>query len=428
MEKIVGEEIYKLIRRLYPICRSITGEGVRETFRIISEYIPLKVYEVPTGTKVFDWVVPKEWNIKDAYVTDENSNKIIDFKKNNLHIVGYSTPIKKKVTLSELQEHLHSLPDQPQAIPYITSYYKETWGFCLTHENRLKLQEGEYNVFIDSELKNGSLTYGEMIIKGKSDKEVFLSTYVCHPSLANDNLSGPAVATFIAKYLLSKSSRYSYRIIFIPETIGSITYLSKNLEILKQKIFAGFNLSCVGDERGYSYLPTIKGDTYADKLALNILRFKCPNFAKYSFLERGSDERQYNAPSIDLPVVSIMRTKYGSYPEYHTSLDNLQVVTPKGLGDFYELLIELLGIIENNARYRLIVFGEPQLGARGLYPTTSTKSTLDKVRSISDFIAYADGSRDLIDISNAINVPVWEMYSIIEKLKNSGLLKEEPLK
>jgi len=273
IEKI-GKEMYELVKRLFPICRSITGNGVRETLKIIQEYIPIEIYEVPTGTKVFDWTVPKEWNIKDAYVMDANGNKIIDFKKNNLHVLGYSIPVNKALSLSELQEHLYSLPEQPEAIPYVTSYYKERWGFCIAHKDRELLKEGEYKVFIDSELKDGSLTYGELIIPGKSENEVFLSTYICHPSMANNELSGPAVTTFLTKWILSKQRRNTYRIIFIPETIGSITYLSKNLEVMKKNVIAGFNVSCVGDDKVYSYLPTRKGDTYADKIALNILSFK----------------------------------------------------------------------------------------------------------------------------------------------------------
>jgi aminopeptidase-like protein len=421
IEKI-GKEMYELVKRLFPICRSITGNGVRETLKIIQEYIPIEIYEVPTGTKVFDWTVPKEWNIKDAYVMDANGNKIIDFKKNNLHVLGYSIPVNKALSLSELQEHLYSLPEQPEAIPYVTSYYKERWGFCIAHKDRELLKEGEYKVFIDSELKDGSLTYGELIIPGKSENEVFLSTYICHPSMANNELSGPAVTTFLTKWILSKQRRNTYRIIFIPETIGSITYLSKNLEVMKKNVIAGFNVSCVGDDKVYSYLPTRKGDTYADKIALNILSFKCANFIKYSFLDKGSDERQYNAPGVDLPVCCVMRSKYGAYPEYHTSLDNIDFVSPEGLAGGYDVLQQCLQVIEKNCRYKINCLGEPQLGKRGLYPTISTKSSTKEVKKMMDFIAYADGENDLIDISNKINVPVWELYPIIEKLRRVGLL------
>lgn len=417
-----GIQMHNLVKQLFPICRSITGNGSRETLRIIQEHIPMKIHEEPTGTKVFDWTVPKEWNIKDAYVMDESGNKIIDFKQSNLHVVGYSVPVNKTVNLSELQEHLYSLPDQPEAVPYVTSYYKERWGFCVAHNEREKLKEGRYKVFIDSELKDGFLTYGELIIPGESEKEIFLSTYICHSSMANNELSGPVVTTFLAKWILSKPRRYTYRIIFIPETIGSVTYLSKNLEAMKKNIIAGFNISCVGDNRVYSYLPTRNGNTYADKIALNVLSFKHPDFIKHSFLDRGSDERQYNAPGVDLPVCSVMRSKYGTYPEYHTSLDNLAFVSAEGLAGSYDVLKECLTLIEENRRYKITCFGEPQLGKRGLYPTISTKSYTNEVKKMMDFIAYADGENDLADISSRINVPVWELYPIIEKLKEAGLL------
>jgi len=422
MNEKIGKQMYGLTKRLFPICRSITGNGVRETLGIIQEHIPIEIYEVPTGTQAFDWTVPKEWNIKDAYVMDEEGNKIVDFKRNNLQVVGYSVPVNTTVTLKELQEHLYSLPEQPGAIPYVTSYYQERWGFCIAHKDRKKLKEADYKVFIDSELKDGSLTYGELLISGQSDKEVFISTYVCHPSMANNELSGPVVTTFLIKWILSAPRRYSYRIIFIPETIGSITYLSKNLEVMKRNIIAGFNISCVGDNRAYSYIPSRNGNTYADKAALNTLSFQHPDFIKYSFLDRGSDERQYNSPGVDLPVCSVMRSRYGSYSEYHTSLDNLDVVSPEGLAGAYDTLKECLMLIEENRKYKINCLGEPQLGKRGLYPTISAKSSTNEVSNMMNFIAYADGKNDLIDISNKINVPVWALYPIIEKLRQADLL------
>ncbi|MAG02902.1 aminopeptidase [Candidatus Pacearchaeota archaeon] len=419
--------MYSLAKILFPICRSITGEGIRETLKIIQEQIPIKIHEIPTGTRVFDWTIPEEWNIKDAYVTDEKGDKVIDFKENNLHIMGYSKPINETLTLSELQEHLFSLPEQPNAIPFVTSYYKKRWGFCIEHNKRVKLNEGKYKVFIDSEFKNGSLTYGELLIPGESEEEIFLSTYVCHPSMANNELSGPVVTTSIVKWILEKPRKYTYRIVFIPETIGSITYLSKNLDLMKRNIIAGFNINCVGDERIYSYLPTRKGKTYADKIALNILNFKDPHFKKYTYLERGSDERQYNAPGIDLPVVSIMRSKYEEYPEYHTSLDNLDLITPKGLFGSFNILKECFTLIEKNKKYKINCLGEPQLGKRSLYSDFSKKTIENEVKKIIDFIAYADGTNDLVDISNIIKVPVWELYEIIEKLKRVNLLDETEL-
>jgi len=421
----VGHEMMEMIVKLFPICRSITGNGVRETLNILQKEIPIKIHEVPSGTQVFDWTVPKEWNIYDAYVIGPDGNKIIDFKENNLHVVGYSTPVNKTLSLKELQEHLHSLPGQPDAIPYITSYYKERWGFCIKHNYREKLKEGSYKVFIGSELKNGSLTYGELIIPGESKEEVFLSTYVCHPSMANDELSGPVVTTSLVKWILQKSRKYTYRIIFIPETIGSITYLNKNIEVMKKNIIAGFNISCVGDSGSFSYIPSRNGHTYADRIALNILSFKQRDFIRYSFLDKGSDERQYNAPGIDLPLCCILKSKYGTYPEYHTSLDNLDFVSSQGLSDSYEAFKECLKLIEKNKKYKIKCLGEPQLGKRGLYPTISTKSSTNEVKSMMNFISYADGTKDLIEISEIIKVPVWELYSIIKKLLKADLLSIE---
>ncbi len=420
----VGRQMYNLVERLYPICRSITGNGLRETLRIIKEHIPLKIYEVPTGTKVFDWTVPKEWNVKDAYVMNENGNKVIDFRLNNLHLVGYSAPVNKTISLSELQKHLYSLPEQPEAIPYVTSYYKKRWGFCIAHKARERLMKGKYKVFIDSELKNGFLTYGELIIPGKSEKEIFLSTYVCHPSMANNELSGPAVTVFLAKWIMGKPRRYTFRIVFIPETIGAIAYTCKNLKFMKENIIAGFNITCVGDERAFSYLPTKAGNTCADRAALNVLNFKSPDFIKWSYLDKGSDERQYNAPGVDLPVASIMRSKYASYPEYHTSLDNLQFVTPGGLSGSYEVLKECLELLENNRKFRIKCLCMPQLGKRGLYPSISTKFTINYVRNMMNFTGYADGTKDLIEISSLIGVPARELYPLVEKFKKANLLEE----
>jgi aminopeptidase-like protein len=418
-----GTDMYNLMARLFPICRSITGNGVRESLEIISEIVPLTIHEVPTGTSVFDWTVPKEWNIRDAFIEDEEGNKIVDFKKNNLHVVGYSAPIDICIDLSELQTHLYSLENQPDAIPYITSYYSERWGFCISHHQREQLKNGKYHVYIDSELKEGSLTYGEIIIPGELQEEIFLSTYICHPSMANNELSGPVLATYLAKWLASSPRKYTYRTVFIPETIGSITYLSRNLETMKQNIIAGFNLTCVGDERTFSFIPSRYGNTLADKVALNILQYKYPEFNKYTFLDRGSDERQYCSPAVDLPVVSIMRSKYGEYPQYHTSLDNMDIVTPKGLNDSYIMYKDCIELLERNEKYKVNCYGEPQLGKRGLYPTLSTKESGDIVRNMMNLIAYADGLNDLIDISNIIGVPADVLYPIIEKLCANKLLE-----
>lgn len=419
-----GHFMHGLMTELFPICRSITGDGVRQTLRILQEHIPLEIHEVPSGTKVFDWRVPKEWNIRDAYVLDPEGRKIVDFKRSNLHVLGYATPIDRFLPLDELQKHLYSLPNQPNAIPWITSVYEERWGFCLAHDQRQKLKEGTYHVVIDSELKNGSLTYGELMIPGSSKEEIFISTYVCHPSMANNELSGPVVATMLARWLASEPRRFTYRIIFIPETIGSITYLSRNVEEMKRNVVAAFNLTCVGDERAYSYLPSRDGATLADKVALNVLRFKHPDFKKYSFLDRGSDERQYCSPGIDLPVVSLMRTKYREFPEYHTSLDDLEFVTAAGLGGSYALHKDCIELLERNKIYQTRCLGEPQLGVRGLYPTIATKESHRQVIDMLNVLAYADGTNDLIDISNIINIQANNLYPLIDKLLSADLLQE----
>ena len=425
LESKVKEEMYELCERLFPICRSITGDGVRKTLQLLVEVYgnEINIHEVPTGTKVFDWTVPKEWNIKEAYIENSKGQRVIDFKNNNLHVVGYSLPVDKFVDLQELKSVVYTQPDQPDAIPYVTSYYKECYGFCMSQNQLDKLPEDTYHIVIDSELKEGSLTYGEIIIPGDTEEEVFLSTYICHPSMANNELSGPVVATFLAKWLnLLVKRRYTYRIIFIPETIGAITYLSKNLQYLKEHVIAGFNLSCVGDNRTFSYVESRYGDTLADKAAKNVLSFYYPDYKTYSFLKRGSDERQYNAPGVDLPVCAICRSKYGEYPEYHTSKDNLELISPEGLLGAYEVYQQCILSLENNYSYKINVLCEPQLGKRGLYPTTSQKGTYDAVKVMIDFIAYADGSNDLIDISNIIGVPVNELLTVIEKLEKVDLL------
>ena len=423
-ETNIGHRMHQFLAKAFPICRSITGDGVRETLTMLSNIIPLAIHEVPTGTVAFDWSVPKEWNINDAFIADENGNKVVNFRNNNLHVVGYSIPVDKWVTLSELQKHLYSLPEQPNAIPYVTSYYKENWGFCLAHEERVKLKEGKYHAFIDSTLEHGSLTYGEYILAGETDQEVFLSTDVCHPSMANNELSGPVVTAFIAKWLSSRPRRFTYRIIFIPETIGSIVYLSRHLETMKKNVIAGFHISCIGDERAYSYVASRYENTLADKVASNVLSPMHPSFKKYLFLERGSDERQYCSPGVDLPLVTLCRSKYGTYPEYHTSLDNLDLVTAEGLLGGYGLVKECIKVIESNRVFRVTCYGEPQLGKRGLYPNLSTKNFSSVAKTTIDFIAYADGTNDLLQISNYIKKPVRDILPIAERLLEAGLIEE----
>ena len=424
---MIGARIHNFARELWLLNRSITGEGVRETLEHIRKHLPELIIEsVPSGTRVFDWNVPNEWSVNQAYIVTPYGERICDFSVNNLYLVGYSIPFTGKLQLKDLQDHLYSLPEQPNAIPYITSYYKERWGFCLTQELRDSLEDGEYEVVIDSKLFPGNLNYCELIIRGESDEEIFLSTCICHPSMANNELSGPTVVTFLAKWLsVLKARRYTYRIVFIPETIGSITYLSKNWQHLKEKVIAGFNVSCVGDERHYSYLPSRNGKTISDVVAKHVLKHIDPKYVEHTWFDRGSDERQYCAPGIDLPIASIHRTKFGQYPEYHTSLDNLEdVVTPKGLDGGYWAIRRALELLERNKKFEVNVLCEPQMGKRGLYPTLSTKNSSEQVRVMMDFISLCDGESSLLDIAERIRVPCWELYEFVDTLSTNELISE----
>lgn len=416
--------MHAFVRELFPICRSLTGEGVRTTLTAIAKHLPgLTVHSVPSGTRAFDWTVPDEWNISGGMLTSPDGSKVADFRDHNLHVVGYSEPVDRVLPLDELQSHLYSLPEQPELIPYITSYYSRRWGFCLPHARRQQLIPGDYHAVITSTLAPGMLNYGELIIPGSSTQEVLLSTYVCHPSMANNELSGPAVTTWLAKWIRSAQRRYTYRIIFIPETIGSIVYLSRNLDVMKSRTAAGFNVSCVGDERCYSFLPSRTGNTLSDRVALRVLDSIDPAFVRYSFLDRGSDERQYCAPGVDLPIACLMRSKYGCYPEYHTSGDDLTLVTPRGLEGAYLALRQCLEMIEANRVYRATVLCEPQLGKRGLYPTISTKESGAQVATMMNLLAYCDGRADLIEISDAIGATVAQCSRIAQQLVEHQLLE-----
>ena len=424
---MIGNEIHQFAKELWPINRSITGEGLRETLQKVSSHLPkLEIKTVPSGTKVFDWTVPKEWDVKEAYIITPSGVKICDFSENNLHLVGYSIPFEGEISLEELKEHLHTLPKQPNAIPYITSYYQERWGFCISHEEFDTLERGTYKIVIRSRLFEGKLNYGELLIKGKSEKEIFLSTYICHPSMANNELSGPCVATFLAKWLQEiDETDYSYRIIFIPETIGSITYLSQNYKEMKNKIIAGFNINCVGDNWAYSYLPSRNGKTISDLIAKHVLKWIDPKFIEYSWLDKGSDERQYCAPGIDLPIASIMRTKHGEYDEYHTSLDNLEnVVTPKGLNGGYWATRKAIEAIEKNKIFKVNVLCEPQMGKRGLVSTLSTKEKNQEVKLMMNFLSLCDGQSSLLNIAESLNIPIWELYKLVDKLKSHKLIDQ----
>ena len=425
-EKSTGTEMYDLAKRLFPIARSITGDGVRETLRIIKEYLPdLQIHEQASGSKCLDWTVPPEWKIREAYILDELGNKIVDWKENNLHIINYSEPVNMKLSLGELQNHLHSIPSMPDAIPYLTSYYNRTWGFCITHEQREGLPEQTYHVVIDSEfIEDGSLTYADLIVPGEVEEEVLISSYICHPSMANNELSGPIVAVFLMLYLQQQRNYYTYRLVLAPETIGSIVYLSQHRTYLQQKVIAGYMLSCVGDDRHYSFISSRYGNNHADRITRTILKQQHPGFSEYSWLVRGSDERQYGSPNVDLPVVAICRSRFGTYPEYHTSKDNLDLISEKGLKESLDLMIEIMRLTEYNHYYRTTTYGEPQLGRYDLYPkqTTFDGRVGRPIRIVKNLIGYADGTTDLIQLSSLMDVPVNDLYSVIDHLLQLGLI------
>ena len=427
MKKVLGYDIYQTAKVLWPFNRSITGDGVRMTLAALKNIIPdIKVFEVQSGQKAYDWTVPQEWKIKDAYIIGPNGNKFCNFKKNNLHVVGYSVPINRTMNLENLQKHLYSIPQKKNAIPYVTSYYNKNWGFCISHSQRQKLKKGLYKVKIDSKIFNGSLTYGEIIIKGKINKEIFISTYVCHPSMANNEISGPVVTAYLAKFLKDlKKTYYTYRIIFVPETIGSIVYIKKNYKLLKKNVIGGFNISCVGDDRTYSFVPSRNGQTVSDQIANHVLKHLYPNYKKYSWLDRGSDERQYCSPGVDLPICSIHRSKYGTYPEYHTSEDNLKkVVTPKGLNGGYNANKLAIEIFENNFYYISTNLCEPQLSKYNLRSNVGGLKLASKDKIISDIISLCDGKNSLLDIAEKLHLPIWKLYEFIKILLEKRLIKK----
>ena len=422
----IGLKMYGWASDLFPLNRSLTGAGVRETLLYFQKEIPeILIHEVASGTRANDWVVPEEWNVKEAYLLDLQTGHRFDFKDNNLHLMGYSIPVNEIFSREELDSHLHTLPDQPNAIPYVTSYYSREWGFCLSENQKNTLSNGKFQVVIDSTLEPGVMNYGELLIPGQSKNEILLSTYICHPSMANNELSGPVVALAISKLVKElENKRFSYRILLIPETIGSIYYISKNLNEMKENINAGWVLTCMGDEGNYSYIPSRKGGTLADRVSIKTLEELGVNYNKYTFLDRGSDERQYCAPGVDLPVASLMKSKYGSYPQYHTSLDNLNFITPEGLRESYEMMKTAIEILESNKFWKLKTLGEPQLGKRGLYPTVSTKNSGTTVQDLMNVIAYCDGENDLIDISNICGLKFKEVLKIIETLFTNELVEE----
>jgi aminopeptidase-like protein len=420
----IGDDIHQLAKRLWPIPRSLTGDGVRHTLAILRELLPqLQLHEVPTGTACFDWQVPQEWNIRRAWIMTPQGEKICQFSDNNLHVLGYSIPVERDIELAELQEHLFSLPDLPDAIPYVTSYYRRSWGFCITERQRSQLTEGTYRVVIDSTLEDGHMSYADLLIPGESDEEILLSTYVCHPAMANNELSGPCVTIYLAKWLLSLPKRQkSYRLVFIPETIGSIYYISRHLDHLKRHVKAGYIVNCIGDERCYSFMPSRAGDSISDRVGRGVLAGIDPDYKSYSFLERGSDERQYCYPGVDLPIASLMRSKYAEYPEYHTSLDDLSFVTPRGLQGGFDLFRECLNILDSNRTLNNTTLCEPQLGKRGLYSNTSTRDIGLSALDIVNVLAYCDGKTDLFQVSQLIKLPYWKVDRMARDLEAHQLL------
>ena len=416
--------------KLFPITRSLTGDGVKKTLNIIQKELPkLKIKKFKSGTKVFDWNIPEEWNVTDAYVIDKYNNRIIDFKKNNLHLVGYSIPIKKNITKKELFKNLYFLKNQPKAIPYITSYYKRRWGFCISY-NEYKILDKRYSlndkfkVVINSNLnKKGNLHYGELILKGKSKKEILISTYICHPSMANNELSGPIVSMGLINHFKNKKLNKTLRFIFIPETIGSISYLSKNLKYLKENVIGGYNLSCIGDERQHSCMFSKYQNSPSDEAVIEAYKFlRIKNYKVYPFLKRGSDERQYNSPGVDLKISSIFRTKYGEYPEYHTSLDNFNLVTLKGCVGGFNVARKSIEILLERIYPKCKIICEPQMGKRDLYPTLSTKNENKLIRSYMNFLQYADGTNSLEKISNLIKLELNSVKKINSILFKNNLI------
>ena len=411
-------------KKLWPLNRSLTGKGVNSTLHLIKKKIPIKILNFKSEKKVFDWKIPKIWDLKEAWIKDKYNKKIVDFEDNNLHIVGYSQKVNKILDLKDLKKKIHTLKKQPNAIPYVTSYYKKDWGFCLEYNKLKKLKNQKYKVFINSSFKNGNLKLGELLIKGKTEKEVLISTYICHPSMANNEISGIVVATKLAQWIKKKKFKFSYRFLFLPETIGSIAYLSKNLKKLKKNVIAGYVLTCIGDDRNFSLLESKQKNSISDIIAKKILKKK--NNAKiYDWTLRGSDERQYCAPGIDLPIASLMRTKYDEYPEYHTSLDRIgTVVTKKGLDGGFTFVKQVIQNLEKQTFPKSKTYCEPFLSKKKIYPTLSKRGSVDKELSKKlDYLSFCDGKKSLIEISNKMNLKKKDTRKILYFLKKNNLIK-----
>jgi aminopeptidase-like protein len=422
----VGAELHDLVRRLFPVCRSITGNGVRETLKILTERIPLKIHEIPTGTPVFDWTVPREWNVTDAYVKNSNGERIIDFRHCNLHVLNYSVPVRKTVPLAELKEHLFTAPEHPDWIPFRTSYYSERWGFCISHRQFEALREDEYEVVIDSSLKEGHLTFGECYLPGDTQEEILISTHVCHPSLANDNLSGIAVSTFLAQALLNQRRKFSSRFLFLPGAIGPVTWLALN-EDQVTRVRHGLVVACVGDAGSMTYKKSRSGDAEIDKVVEYVLKSSGDNYEILEFSPYGYDERQYCSPGFNLPVGCLMRTPHGCYPQYHTSADDLDLVRPESLADSLAKYLTVFDILEQNRCYmNQNPKCEPQLGKRGLYGMVGGGTTGKEFELAMLWVLnYSDGHHTLLDIAQRSAIKFTTLKNAADKLIQHGLLKEQ---
>lgn len=421
----VGQALYDLCTELYPICRSITGDGLRQTLRRLGRHLPLTIVEVPSGTPVLDWTVPPEWNIRDAYIKNARGERVVDFQAHNLHVMNYSAPVTTRLSLAELRPHLFSLPEQPDVIPYRTSYYKENWAFCLSHNQLLALEDGEYEVRVDSTLTPGALTYAECYARGEIEDEILISTHACHPSLANDNLSGLAVVTFLAERVLARPRRYSYRFLFVPGTIGAITWLARN-EASLPRIKHGLVITGVGDPGALTYKKSRRGDAEIDRAAQVVLRSSGTEYSVQEFSPYGYDERQYCSPGFNLPVGCLMRTPFGCYPQYHTSADNLDFIRPDSLADSYAKLCEILQVLDLNRRYiNQSPKGEPQLGKRGLYSAVGGENDSKAFQlALLWVLNLSDGAHSLLDIAERAQTPLPIMARAAAALVNADLLRE----
>ncbi len=426
-----NNKFYKLIKKLFPLNRSLAGPANLKTLHELKKINKnLKIKSFRSGSKVFDWVVPHEWSVKEAWIKVKGK-KIIDFKKNNLHLLNFSSSVKKKLSFKELDKHLYSIPNQPNLIPYVTSYYEKNWGFCIQHDKRKKLSKKQiYEVHIDAEHKKGRMSYGEILVKGNSKKEILLSTYICHPSMANNELSGPTIQIYLSKFIESlKNRKYSYRLIFIPETIGSISYIKNNLIKLKKNVICGFNLTCLGDNRKFSYLPSRKENSFSDHVIINLLKKKKINYKSYTWLDRGSDERQFCSPGVDLPIASVMRSKFMEYPEYHTSADILgKVVTNEGLNKSFLFYKDLIKHVEANyflkSKFKCEVF----LSKRSLYPSKIEKyKNYKDLSNLTNLLSYCDGLTSIYQIMNKCNLKMKKIKEIEKKLYRFNLILKKDI-